>query len=469
MHDLVLTGGHLLDPANNTDGPAELGIREGRISEVGRVTTGARRTIEVAGHYVLPGIIDSHTHLSRHFGSAEGHRMVAATGVVTALDMAGEIEDLARDLAGGAGLNIAYLHPLVPGATLPSSAPTEEEVAGAVDRALTGGAIGVKLLGGHYPLTPEATAQVVEAAAVRRCYVAFHVGTTATGSDIRGLEEALDLAAGRPIHIAHVNSYCRGQVTGDPVAEARRALDLLAAHPSAVSESYLSIYNGTSARCLDGIPASAVTKTCLRLGGYEQTERGLEAAIRAGYARIHRQAAGEIVLASPADGIETWRALGTDAGISFPVNHIPSAILLATARRSGPLVGGSHVGGPFAINALSTDGGAIPRNFLVRHGLMLVQMGAWTLRDFVVKSSLNPARVLGIPTKGHLGVGADADVTVVDLEAGRARWSLARGRVVLAEGRVEGRGGILLVSPAGEGAARSRGLTHEVMHREGWR
>ncbi|MBM3471001.1 MAG: amidohydrolase family protein [Armatimonadetes bacterium] len=460
MHDLVLTGGHLLDPANNMDGPAELAIRDGRISEVGRVTTGARRTVDVAGRHVIPGVIDSHTHLSRHFGSAEGHRMVAATGVVTALDMAGEIEDLARDLTGGgAGLNIAYLHPLVPGATLPSLDPTGNEIAGAVDRALTSGAIGIKLLGGHYPLTPEATAQAVEEAARCRCYVAFHVGTTATGSDIRGLEEALDLATGRPIHIAHVNSYCRGQLMGDPVVEAQRALELLTAHPSAVSESYLSVYNGTSARCRSGAPASAVTKTCLRLGGYEQSERGLEAAIRSGYARIHIQKGGEIILASPADGLETWRTLETDAGVSFPVNHIPSAILLATARRDGA----------FVIGGLSTDGGAIPRNFLVRHGLMLVQMGAWTLRDFVVKASLNPARMLNLPTKGHLGVGADADVTVVDLEAGRATWSVAGGRVVLAEGRVEGRGGTLLVSPAGEGAARSRGLAHEVVHRDGWR
>lgn len=465
MHDLILTGGHLLDPANNADGPAELGIRDGRISEVGRVTSGARRTIEVAGHFVLPGIIDSHTHLSRHFGSAEGHRMVAATGVVTALDMAGELEDLARDLAGGgAGLNVAYLHPLVPGVTLPSHDPTGDEIASAVDRALTSGAIGIKLLGGHYPLTPEATGEAVSVAAARRCYAAFHVGTTATGSDIRGLEEALDLAAGLPIHIAHVNSYCRGQVTGDPVIEARRALDLLTAHPSAVSESYLSVHNGTSAECIDGVPTSEVTKTCLRLGGYEQTERGLEAAIRAGYARIHVHLDEEIVLARPSDGIEVWRALGTDAGISFPVNHIPSAILLATARRGGP-----PVGGPFVVDALSTDGGAIPRNFLVRHGLMLVQMGAWSLRDFAVKTSLNPARMLGLKTKGHLGVGADADVTVVNLETGRARWSVAGGRVVLAEGRVEGRGGTLLVSPAGEGSARSRGLAHEVIHRDGWR
>ncbi|MDR7544235.1 MAG: amidohydrolase family protein [Armatimonadota bacterium] len=459
MHDLALVGGHIVDPANKLDGPADLAVRDGRISEVGRLTTGARRTIDVAGQYVLPGVIDTHTHLSRHFGAAEGHRMVAATGVVTALDLAGAFDDLAEALTdGGAGLNVAYLHPLVPGHTVSSSAPPAAEIEEAIDRALADGAIGIKLLGGHYPLTPEATERAVAAATRARCYIAFHVGTTRTGSDIRGLAEALELAAGRRIHIAHVNSYCRGQERGDPVAEAQEALGLLGAHPTAVSESYLSVYNGTSARCRDGVPTSGVTRTCLRLGGYEPTEAGLEAAIRAGYCRIHAIAEGAVVLSNPEAGLRAWRDAGTDAHCSFPVNHIPSAILLATARRDGT----------FIIGGLSTDGGAIPRNFLVRHGLMLVQMGAWTLRDFVVKGSLNPARMLGTPTKGHLAPGADADITVVDLERGSATWSVAVGRVVLADGQVTGRGGLLLTTPRGESTVRSRLSHYAVIHREGW-
>ncbi len=460
MHDLVLTGGRILDPSNNIDGPADLAIRDGCISEVGRMTTGARQTIDMAGRYVLPGVIDTHTHLSRHFGSPEGHRMVAKTGVVTALDLAGAFDDLAQELlTGGAGLNVAFIHPLIPGRTVSSADPPSEEIAATIDDALTGGAIGIKVLGGHYPLTPDATGRAVTAATTRRCYIAFHVGSTATGSDVRGLAEALDLAAGRRIHIAHVNSYCRGQTTGGPVGEVQCALDLLAAHPSAVSESYLSVYNGTSARCQHGVPTSEVTKTCLRLGGYDPTERELEAAIQAGYARIHHVVGGEVALADPVQGLQVWRACGTDAGVSFPVNHIPSAILLATARRNGR----------FVVGALSTDGGAIPRNFLVRHGLMLVQMGAWTLRDFVIKSSVTPARMLNLPAKGHLGLGADADVTVVDPDAGRAVWSLARGRVVLADGQVTGRGGMLLVRPQGESIARSKQLSYEVIHEEGWR
>jgi hypothetical protein len=216
------------------------------------------------------------------------------------------------------------------------------------------------------------------------------------------------------------------------------------------------VHNGTSALCEQGVPVSDVTKTCLRLGGYDQTEAGLEAAIRAGHARIHDLADGMVVLASAGDGLAVWRRLGNDAGVSFPVNHIPSAILLATTRRDGR----------FTIDALSTDGGSIPRNYLVRHGLMLVQMGAWTLRDFVVKASLNPARMLRIPTKGHLGIGADGDITVVDLDAGRATWSLAAGGIVLENGRVSGRGGMLLVT--GRSAQRLPVEQREIVHSDGW-
>jgi amidohydrolase family protein len=457
VHDLILTGGHVVDPANNIDGLADVAITDGRVTEVGRASTAAARTIDVAGQYVLPGVIDTHTHLSNHFGSHEGHRMVAETGVVTALDLAGSYDELATTLTtGGAGLNIAFIHPLVPDRTVSDRNPPAAEVEAAVETALTSGALGIKLLGGHYPLTPEATARAMAAAAARRCYLAFHVGTTATGSNIKGLAEALQLAEGRHIHIAHVNSYCRGQITRDPAAEAQQALDLLDSHRNAVSESYLSVYNGTSALCEQGIPVSNVTKTCLRSGGYDETQAGLENAIRAGYARVHDLANGMVVLTSPAEGLKVWRRLRTDAGVSFPVNHIPSAILLATARR----------GGRFMIEGLSTDGGSIPRNFLVRHGLMLVQMGAWTLRDFTVKASLNPARMMGIPTKGHLSVGADGDVTIVDLETGRATWSVAAGHVVLERGQVTGSGGILLTTDRG-----GSGLPpahRRVVHPDGW-
>ena len=47
--------------------------------------------------------------------------------------------------------------------------------------------------------------------------MAWHVGTTEKGSDIEGLLEAAEIAAGHPLHLPHVNAYCRGRVR--PVLE----------------------------------------------------------------------------------------------------------------------------------------------------------------------------------------------------------------------------------------------------------
>ena len=68
------------------------------------------------------------------------------------------------------------------------------------------------------------------------CWCAVHCGTSKTGSDITGLEELLELADGLPVHVAHVNSYCRGQHTGDPLKEASRAIAALIRAPRARSE-----------------------------------------------------------------------------------------------------------------------------------------------------------------------------------------------------------------------------------------
>ena len=51
---------------------------------------------------------------------------------------------------------------------------------------------------------------MVETADDSNCYMAWHVGTTEKGSDIEGLLEAAEIAAGHPLHLPHVNAYCRG-------------------------------------------------------------------------------------------------------------------------------------------------------------------------------------------------------------------------------------------------------------------
>src|SRR5687767_15929974 len=63
--DLLLKGGHVIDPANGVDGPADVGILDKKIAAVGAAldTSGAERVVDVAGLYVAPGLIDIHVHV----------------------------------------------------------------------------------------------------------------------------------------------------------------------------------------------------------------------------------------------------------------------------------------------------------------------------------------------------------------------------------------------------------------------
>jgi len=190
----------------------------------------ASEWVDLSGFYLIPGIIDLHVHVSSWLGGRYGHKMMALAGVTTALDMSGPVDsvvDIARDY--GVGLNLACLQYVRPGYTVNTTRPDRSEVEKLLDESLASGAIGLKILGGHYPLTPEATAQIIETAHRENAYLAFHAGTLNTESDIDGFHEALALTRGTPIHLAHINSYCRGTVR-PYMAEAEEAIEALKRH-----------------------------------------------------------------------------------------------------------------------------------------------------------------------------------------------------------------------------------------------
>ncbi|MGX7708962.1 amidohydrolase family protein [Methylobacterium sp. Gmos1] len=83
MHDLVLSGGRIVDPESGFDGIADLAVAGGRIVAIGDALGTARRTLPVDGLVVAPGFIDLHAHGQ----CVPSDRMQAFDGVTTALEL----------------------------------------------------------------------------------------------------------------------------------------------------------------------------------------------------------------------------------------------------------------------------------------------------------------------------------------------------------------------------------------------
>ena len=64
-YDLLLKGGHVIDPKNGIDAVRDVGIRDGRIAAVQEnlPSLPATRTVDAAGLFVTPGLVDIHVHV----------------------------------------------------------------------------------------------------------------------------------------------------------------------------------------------------------------------------------------------------------------------------------------------------------------------------------------------------------------------------------------------------------------------
>ena len=463
--DLVLRGGHVVDPANGTDAVMDVGFRLGKVAQVAeRINDGlSDDVIDASGKIVMPGHIDTHAHLSSPFNNsvnrAYGHVMLAESGTTTALDLAGEPGALAEGMKSqGAGLNVAGLMGLVPHSTVKEDDPSLLVMRDVVADALSRGSIGVKLLGGYHPFTPESTADVIAAANEQLAWVAFHVGSKDYGSDLNGLREVPEIVGGGRLHVAHINSYCRGLVM-DNLKECAEAFEIIESKRSQfVTEAYLAQINGTNGKCdEDGNLVYNVAQNCMKARGYPTTDVGMRQALLDGYGGALVERGGRIVIVTGEEAVRAWEDQSTDASLSFPVNPATSAFTLTTEK---------YDDGEFRIDAISTDGGSLPRNVAIERTMALVSFGALSLSEAVKKLSYTPSRMLGLLNKGHFSEGADGDVTVVDPLTGKATMSLVNAAPIMIGGRVVGRGGRWLVTGQGEKAAQASGLPYEVLNLE---
>ena len=99
--DLLIQGGHVIDPKNGIDRVMDVGIRQGKIERVAAQIPEreARRVASARGMYVLPGLIDIHAHvyygtdpdayLGNGIGSVPPDGFTFRSGVTTVVDAGG--------------------------------------------------------------------------------------------------------------------------------------------------------------------------------------------------------------------------------------------------------------------------------------------------------------------------------------------------------------------------------------------
>ena len=90
-YDILLRGGHLIDPKNDRDSIMDLAIKAGKVAAVGLSLSGlAEKTVDISGLYITPGLVDIHLHVYGGFDAwlfPDPHCL--PQGVTTCMDTGG--------------------------------------------------------------------------------------------------------------------------------------------------------------------------------------------------------------------------------------------------------------------------------------------------------------------------------------------------------------------------------------------
>ena len=430
MSGLLLRGGRVVDPANGVDEVRDLLVVDGQVAASGS----ADQVLDVTGCVVGPGFIDLHSHVH----SIAGQRLQALDGVTTALDLEAGLFPVSRayERAAAEGRPLHYGFSASWGGTRAkvlcgvdedadidnalrvlgderwqrTSTPTE--LAAWLDllrRELADGALGIGVLMGYAPRTDPA-----ELVAVGR--LAFEAGV-ATDTHVREIVEAdpttpvdgsLEIAqvaaeTGAHMHHCHVNSTSRRHIERvlTTLSDARDA----GARVTVETYPYGAGSTAVGAFFLDPVRLDAWGLTPASITVVD----GGEVLTGARLAELRRSAPQTPVIVSFLDEQVDLRLL--EMSLAFPDAIVASDAMPVLwpdgtrESRAWPLPGG---------------GQTHPRTAgtFMKALRLMVRSGQWTWSEAFRRCSALPASVLsfvpGAATKGHLGVGADADVVVID-------------------------------------------------------
>jgi dihydroorotase-like cyclic amidohydrolase len=438
--DVLLRGGRVIDPGTGTDQVADVLVRDGSVHGVGvgLAAPDGATVLDVTGQIVGPGFIDLHSHVN----SIAGQRLQAMDGVSTALELeAGATPvDLAYRVTAREGRPLNYgfsaswaaaraqvLLGAEPNASVEStlgilgdpawqrdSSPAELTAwLDVLDGELADGALGIGILLGYAPRTDPAEFLAVARIAAKAGAPTFTHAREIVEADpstpVDGAEELVRAAGetGAAMHHCHVNSTSRRHVD--------RVLALLASARAEGSQVSVEAYPY-------GAGATAISAFFLA------PERLAAWGIRP--QSIVLVATGERI----ADEQRLREVRATDPGATCVVEFLDEndpadrAILARALAFPDAIVASDAM--PVLLPDGSTDsriwplpGGAThPRTsgtFARALRLLVRESNTWTWLEAFRRCAWLPSRVVaGIApdarAKGHIGVGADADIVVLD-------------------------------------------------------
>jgi N-acyl-D-amino-acid deacylase len=218
--DLVITNGRVIDGSGNPWFRADVGIKAGRITRIGRISTAdAKQVVDAKGQIIAPGFIDVHTHVESIYSlpAAENFIRMGVTSLVTG-NCGSSTTDVAeflgrmqsKPIAVNLGTLIAHGSVRRKVVGLDDRAPTVEEqkqMEAIVEKGMQDGAVGLSTGLIYTPGTYAKTDEIVGLAKVAARYGGLYATHMRNEGEkvAEAIRESIQIGeqAGLPVEISH--------------------------------------------------------------------------------------------------------------------------------------------------------------------------------------------------------------------------------------------------------------------------